>query len=121
MKKNKEIDSHLKMVLSIQSPSLEVAWMEGYVYGQNDFKDSANPYHNGSTIYQYWNEGWEAGFYGEEALYPEYSVELEPVSESIAENVTALNPQKLHKWLYAASAVAATVAVWSATIIDLAA
>ena len=118
---NKGSDSHLKMVLSIQSPSLEVAWMEGYAYGQNDFKDSVNPYQQETTVYQYWSEGWEAGFYGEEAMFPEYAIEIESKTEEIAENVTAINSTGFEKWFYVVGTFVGSAALWSATIIDLAA
>ena len=121
MKANKEQDSHLKMVLSIQCPSLEVAWMEGYAYGQNDYKDSANPYHHQTNIYQYWQEGWEAGFYNEPALFPEYAIEVEPDVENVDEKVTAINASRYGKWFYAVGALVGTAALWGATIIDLAA
>lgn len=117
----KENDSHLKMFISIQSPSLEVAWMEGYAYGENDFKDSVNPYQQASTVYQYWSEGWEAGFYGEQAMFPEYAIEIEPKTEELSENVTVINSTSFQKWFYIVGTVVGSAALWSATIIDLAA
>lgn len=119
--KDKENDSHLRLVLSIQSPSVELAWMEGFAYGQNHYKDTLNPYHQDTRLFHFWSEGWEAGFFNESPLFPEYAVDIEQDTEAVSDNVTQIKQQRFEKWYYAIGALACSAAIWAGTVMDLAA
>ena len=116
-------DSCLKLFVNAQSQSLEVAWMEGYASGQGDYKYTANPYQEGTQASQYWNEGWDAGFYGETPLFPQYAVSVEaPENEQTCEQqLEDGSTGNMRKWLYSASLACASLAVFTTSIIDFAA
>ena len=72
----------LKFILATQagSSSLEEAWMEGYAMAQAELDTSKNPLLRSSSEYEFWSEGYMAGFYNEEALFPEHAVYIERTS-----------------------------------------
>ncbi len=55
--------------------SLEACWMEGYYYGQQGADESLNPFKHDTVEHQYCSDGWWAGFYNEEALFPDHAFE----------------------------------------------
>lgn len=59
----------LRLKLNIEHPALDDAWLEGYQNGHRNLTEASNPYRSGSEAYQYWREGWWAGFYGEEPIF----------------------------------------------------
>ena len=65
----------LKLIFNVQSESvtLEECWMHGYYSAQQGVEEASNPFDD-SKAQQYWNDGWEAGLYGEPALFPEYAM-----------------------------------------------
>ena len=75
------------LMLAKQTYSLETVWMEGYAHGISESHNKIrNPYPRNSHESSYWQEGWDSGFYDEDALYPDYTVELEAIPEVVAEN-----------------------------------
>lgn len=58
-----------KLQLSIDVPNLEEVWLEGYESAQFDQAETSNPYSKNSSEFQFWCDGWWAGFYGEEPLF----------------------------------------------------
>ena len=69
--------AYLNLILHQQlaSISLEACWMEGYYYGKQGADESLNPFKANTSEHQYYSEGWWAGFYNEEALFPDYAFE----------------------------------------------
>lgn len=71
MAKQGDILPYLRLKLNIDQPTLEECWAEGYDVAQKEGDEEANPYREDSMEYQHWNQGWWAGFYGEERWYKE--------------------------------------------------
>lgn len=71
MAKQGDILPYLRLKLSIDQPTLEDCWLDGYNVARKEGDEDANPYSEDSIEYQHWNQGWWAGFYGEESWYPE--------------------------------------------------
>ncbi len=70
-----EIDSRLKLILSAQVDKLdelEKVWMSGYAHGQQNQSDELNPFPEKTVEHNYWAEGFEAGEFGDEPLFPQY-------------------------------------------------
>ena len=67
--KEKDVLSHLRLMLHIQQPSHEECWIEGYKAAESGEEEEGNPYAEAGTEHSQWLEGWWAGFYGEEELY----------------------------------------------------
>lgn len=61
--------SYVRLKFTIDTPMIEEIWLEGYEFAQKQLDDSANPYQQDDPLHHYWNEGWWAGFYGEEPLF----------------------------------------------------
>jgi hypothetical protein len=121
MQKHK-LQPELALILSKQTFELEVTWMEGFSHGKLDLADNFNPYTRGTREHYYWSEGWEAGFYNQEPLFPEFSVDLDPVIQLTAKRDGAnKSDKKTGNWLFGLGAVVGTVALFSAIIIDSAA
>ena len=75
-------NSEAKLILSTQTHDVALVWMEGYAHGLKDDKSIAkNPYPIKSQAYEDWQNGYEAGFYGEEALYPNYQMDIDDPKE----------------------------------------
>lgn len=72
---NKELNLLLHMKHQ-GAHTLEECWMEGFHQASVEMGEEFNPYSKGSREADHWAQGWYAGFYGEEALYPEYAVGL---------------------------------------------
>lgn len=66
-----EVLPFLRLQMHIEQPSLEECWSEGYVSVLEGGVEDDNPYAVESLEYQHWNQGWWAGFYGEESWYTE--------------------------------------------------
>lgn len=70
MRSNDEkILSDLKLRLDIDYPSYEECYAQGYEASLNSCLEEDNPFAEGSAEYAQWQEGWWAGFYGEEPLF----------------------------------------------------
>lgn len=59
----------VRLRFHIEHPALEDCYREGYVAGMEDIREEDNPYEVDSVEHAHWQEGWWAGFYGEEPLY----------------------------------------------------
>ena len=83
---------HIKLLLSIDHPSYEECYSFGYECAQAEMSEEENPYNEGSAAYDQWQEGWWAGFYGEEPLFKAELVDEKPVISSL----NAANDQAYH-------------------------
>lgn len=59
----------IKLRFNIDHPSLEECYAYGYECAQADVQESENPYSEDSNEFEQWQDGWWAGFYGEEPLF----------------------------------------------------
>jgi len=104
------------LMLAKQTYSLETVWMEGYAHGISEAHNKIrNPYPRNSHENSYWQEGWDSGFYGEDALYPDYTVELESIPKIIAKKCRDSGKFNLFdKCLYSVGFAISAVAVYAA-------
>ena len=65
----KQVLAHLKLQFNISHPSLEECYAYGFECFKSELGDEYNPYTEDSLEYEYWQQGWWAGFYGETPLY----------------------------------------------------
>ncbi len=74
----KGINGELKLLLNLKEgrATLEECWMEGFHQANIEIAEEFNPYATGSEEAEFWSQGWWAGFYSEEALFPQYAVGL---------------------------------------------
>lgn len=56
----------LKLRFNIEYPDLEECYQEGYESAVEGFLEEQNPYKLNSLEYDYWQEGWIAGYCEEE-------------------------------------------------------
>jgi hypothetical protein len=121
MQKHK-LQPELALILSKQTFELEVIWMDGFAHGQLDLADNFNPYAGGTRERYYWSEGWEAGFYGQEPLFPDFSIDLDSVIQLTAKrDDRSKGTKKMDNWMFGLGAVVGTMALFSAIMIDSAA
>lgn len=59
----------IKLRFNIEHPNLEECYAEGYRYALAELSEQENPFREGTCEFEQWQEGWWAGFYGEEPLY----------------------------------------------------
>ncbi len=90
-----EIDSRLKLILSAQADmldELEKVWMSGYAHGKQNQSEDSNPFPENTIEGNYWAEGFEAGEFGDEPLFPQY---ISLLSEELAtENAPEIENRK---------------------------
>lgn len=67
----------LRLQLNVAKPNLEDVWTEGYEVSMSGGHEESNPYEINSTEHEHWSQGWWAGFYGEEPLYQNESIQPE--------------------------------------------
>ena len=97
-----EVDARLKLILSAQTDSLdelEKVWMLGYDSGQKSASIKANPFPKDTIEHSYWAEGFEAGEFGEEPLFPEYiSIlsDIEGVDKQSSASVSLEQRKRFH-------------------------
>lgn len=60
---------HIKLRFNIDHPSFEESYTFGYDCALAEISEAENPFHEGTSAYEQWQEGWWAGFYGEKPLY----------------------------------------------------
>lgn len=60
---------HLKLRFNIDHPELEDCYAYGYECARHEIAEEENPFTLGTLEYDNWQEGWWAGYYGEEPLY----------------------------------------------------
>ena len=122
---NSEILPHVRLQFHAQHPVFEACWNEGYDSAEGDLSEEENPYGLETREYQQWNDGWWAGFYGEERLFAQ-ATETEIVSkadcqEDVMTGLPAVNDDDYHalnavRWLGRFATVAGIVAVAVAAI-----
>lgn len=76
-----------KLILEVQSPSLEDSWTDGYCSSAKG-KLEDNPFEVGSMAFHHWQEGWWAGFYDNK---PAERVTLDMLSQESASNDKLMN------------------------------
>jgi hypothetical protein len=78
----------IKLRFNIDHPSYEECYAYGYECALAEIPEEENPYAEGSCEFEQWAEGWWAGFYGEEPLFPlvETRGELPAVETLVAAN-----------------------------------
>ncbi|KTC94367.1 hypothetical protein [Legionella erythra] len=59
----------IKLRFNIEHPNLEECYADGYQCALAELGEQENPFRQGTSEYEQWQEGWWAGFYGEEPLY----------------------------------------------------
>ncbi|QDP73509.1 transmission trait enhancer LetE [Legionella israelensis] len=60
---------HVRLRFNIEHPSYEECYVFGYECAVAKLDIEENPYPETSVEAEQWNEGWWAGFYGEEPLF----------------------------------------------------
>jgi hypothetical protein len=78
---NSELLPHIKLRFNIEHPSFEECYHYGYKCGEAEISEEENPFHLGSRENDLWQDGWWAGFYGEDPLF-----HLEESSEAANED-----------------------------------
>jgi hypothetical protein len=115
-------EADLALIFNKQVYSLEVTWMEGYAHGELEVSSEFNPFDRQTKPYHYWQEGWESGFLGEEALFPEYRVEIDPVVAVISKDRgSAFINERFDQLLFSLGAFVGTAAIITAVLVDVAA
>ena len=69
MNDTKALLPHIKLLLTIDHPGYEECYSFGYECAMAEMAEEENPYKEGSAAFNQWQEGWWAGFYGEEPLF----------------------------------------------------
>lgn len=64
-----ELLSVLKLQLNLKHPNVEESYVYGYEAAVAGAEELENPFRQNTREYEYWSDGWWAGFYGEEALF----------------------------------------------------
>ena len=59
---------YLRLQFHINNPTLDEVWSEGYDAANMAIDEVKNPYRSNSKEFDYWDQGWWAGFYGEEHM-----------------------------------------------------
>lgn len=55
-----------KMALHINNPDLDDVWLEGFEAAGQSQDEMTNPYLATDIAHEFWDQGWWAGFYGEQ-------------------------------------------------------
>lgn len=74
---------HLRLRFNIDHPELEECYSLGYECALAEVEEGENPFVEGTLEYEHWQEGWWAGFYGEEPLH---QLPAKPVDKKHAAN-----------------------------------
>ncbi|MDF1757463.1 MAG: transmission trait enhancer LetE [Legionellaceae bacterium] len=69
MSDTKALLPHVKLRFNIEHPTVEESYRFGYECALADVTEEDNPFALGSREGEHWNDGWWAGFYGEEPLF----------------------------------------------------
>lgn len=117
MKDTTELLPHIKLRFNIDHPSVEECYFDGYNCAKAEISEDDNPFAKGSLEYDQWQDGWWAGFYGEEPLFSQ-TEESELVNAEKAANDQAypfisnlVNSHLLANILKITGAIAATAVV----------
>ncbi len=113
---------HVRLQFNVANPCLDDVWMEGYESAEHAMDELDNPYQRHAKEHDYWNQGWWAGFYGEERIMQyvgdgqtnEVSMDNFALAEAKACNESRWVKPDYKKWagraLKTAGIIAATVA-----------
>lgn len=74
---------HLRLQLNIKHPELEDCYVDGYECALAEIGEEENPFAENTPEHEHWQEGWWAGFYGEQPLFADA---MEPTDEKRAAN-----------------------------------
>lgn len=87
---------HIKLRLNIDHPGYEECYAYGYECAVAEIAEEDNPFAEGCDEFEQWAEGWWAGFYGEEPLFPLTETRGDaPVVEEMA----AANEHEYHPFM----------------------
>jgi hypothetical protein len=111
----------IKLRFNIDHPTIEDCYSYGYECALNEIEEGENPFAEKTQEHLQWQEGWWAGFYGEEPLF---TLDVADESERNAER--AANDEKFRteaaslwgRWLKITGAIAAS-AVVGYQVVDL--
>lgn len=120
----KDLASHIRLKFNIDHPDYEECYTEGYEFAQNNLPEEDNPFAKDSKEYEYWMQGWWAGFYGEQAslLSQDNRPQLSLVSANQAANQEDWGKATPKQWAGRVAKIAGAIAVTVAALelIDMA-
>ena len=83
------LHADLLLKFNIENPDIEDCYAFGYECAQNDLSEAENPFKKNSMAYDYWNDGWCAGFYNETPQFAlETDVDTQTQSQEIVQTIT---------------------------------
>lgn len=110
-----DILPHVTLRFNIENADLEDCWVEGYQCASAEIDEEQNPFEADTAEYQQWNQGWWAGFYGEEPIYAvstDTSFEELPVDAANEESWQKIQTKSwLGKVVKITGAIAATAVI----------
>ena len=86
--------SMLKLKLNIEHPSVEESYVYGYEAAKAGVEEEDNPFGGMTRESEHWSEGWWAGFYGEEPVFP---IDALDGLQAIQQPVSAANDHAFHE------------------------
>lgn len=115
----KEINAllpHLRLQFNLEHPTIEESYHFGYECALAELDIEDNPFREGTTSYDQWQEGWWAGFYGEKPMFEleDKSDETKQANAEAAANDSEYSQDKsttIRKWLKITGAIAASAIV----------
>lgn len=116
MKDTNAILPHLKLRFNVEHPTIEESYNFGYESALAELDIDENPFLEGSTSYEQWQEGWWAGFYGEKPLFElsQHPDEVKQLDIEAAANDADYYQDKnstIRRWLKITGALAASAIV----------
>ncbi|WP_131782641.1 transmission trait enhancer LetE [Legionella gresilensis] len=87
---------YIKLRFNIDHPDLEECYAYGYECAKAEIPEEENPYSIDTAEYEQWQEGWWAGFYGEEPLFSFGENEIKEESQEPISVGSAANDQTYH-------------------------
>lgn len=131
MMNTEEILPHVRLKFAVDHPLLEDCWLEGYEFASNNLPENDNPYEKDTSEYEYWCQGWWAGYFGEAPLFTEESLEdkkptlvdkVVDIKTIRAANQPDWNKTGVKEWAGTVAKIAGAIAVTMAAIelIDIA-
>lgn len=127
MNTEQQILPHVRLQFHIQHPSLDDCWSEGYEYASTNMPEGDNPYKAGTSEHEYWQQGWWAGFYGEQPLFNTGgdlgdNSNVVDIRDYKAANAPDYEPSNVRRWAGRVAKIAGVIAITVAAVelIDLA-
>ncbi|MBA3535712.1 MAG: transmission trait enhancer LetE [Tatlockia sp.] len=112
-----ELLSHIKLRFNIDHPNFEECYSYGYECASAEIAEEENPYPEGSLEFEQWQDGWWAGFYGEQPAFSQTEEEPANFQEEAANDQAypfisnLVNSSVLANILKITGAIAATAVV----------